>query len=364
MKIDIKLFDTIDFQNNFRIKNFEIDNIKCYLINPLLKCQWNTSNLIFRSSIWDQFGYPVSLGYKKFFNMNECPDIEPIDVSQPFVAMEKVDGSCLIISKYRNQCIIRTRGTVEAKSILDINDYSLFENSLFFNKIKKYSNKYETLNHSYIFEYVSPNNKIVINYTTPDFYLTGVVCHDKYTLLSQKELDYIAKFFGIKRPQTYNFVSIDDSRLDVGGWKDREGICIYYNYEQSIRKLKSLYYLKLHSMRSKLTISNLIELLYQLNYCHEEQFYEHIEREFDFEIKLIVQKMNIFKYVNIADQYINNIKIFVEKNKDLSQKDFAINVLKEYNTVLAPIAFSLRRNNKDLNKEKYKLINYLLTNED
>ena len=28
MKIDIKLFDTIDFQNNFRIKNFEIDNIK------------------------------------------------------------------------------------------------------------------------------------------------------------------------------------------------------------------------------------------------------------------------------------------------------------------------------------------------
>ena len=92
---------------------------KCFLVCPKdFGVQWNKDNLIFRSSIWNEQGEPVSLSFKKFFNWEEQKELVPFPSSTKNCSLiEKKDGSLLIISKYKNQIIHRTRGTFDASNL-------------------------------------------------------------------------------------------------------------------------------------------------------------------------------------------------------------------------------------------------------
>src|SRR3990167_4053465 len=107
--------------NNFQIKEKKIGGDECVLVNPSNQgCNWDCSNIIYRSSIWRKSdGFPVSLGYKKFFNFGiEHPEIEPFPNSLKNVILEeKLDGSLLIISKYKGELIIRTRGSFDIETL-------------------------------------------------------------------------------------------------------------------------------------------------------------------------------------------------------------------------------------------------------
>ena len=87
------------------------------LVQPVhIGCPWGLDNDIFRSSVWDLDGNLVSASFKKFFNWDEKPDLDPAPASlQGATLMEKVDGSTLIFSRYKGHTVIRTRGTVDAR---------------------------------------------------------------------------------------------------------------------------------------------------------------------------------------------------------------------------------------------------------
>ena len=67
-----------------------------YLVIPKhIGVTWNPENSIFRSSVWDVEGNPVSLSFKKFVNWGEKPDQFPVPSSlNGCVVMEKLDGCC------------------------------------------------------------------------------------------------------------------------------------------------------------------------------------------------------------------------------------------------------------------------------
>ena len=112
MKVDLQSIDLTQFYVNEHVLNGEL----VYLVIPRqIGCVWNKQNKIFRSSVWNSKGELISASFQKFVNFGENPEIFPVPISlKNCVVMEKLDGSTLIVSKYKGQYIIRTRGTIDA----------------------------------------------------------------------------------------------------------------------------------------------------------------------------------------------------------------------------------------------------------
>lgn len=248
MKIDLESIDTTQFMVHEHILNGEV----VYLVQPQhIGAAWNQENKVFRSSVWNSNGELVSAGFPKFTNWGEKPEHFPTPESlKNATVVEKVDGSLLVVSKYKGNIILRTRGTVDASKLDNAHELEAFKETIL---PKLLNSQKDTWEGSFLFEWVSPTNKIVLNYgEQPDWYLVGVVYHDDYRLSNQESLDSFAKEQDLKRPSTYTFNDVSDLLANVDQWKDKEGVCVYSNDGQSIHKVKSAWYLVRHHMKSEL----------------------------------------------------------------------------------------------------------------
>ncbi len=333
MKVDLQSIDHAQFYVNEHIINGEM----CYLIIPKqIGCVWSDNNKIFRSSLWSSNGELISASFKKFVNWGEKPEIFPIPQSlKNCSVVEKMDGSALIVSKYKNQIIIRTRGTVDASTMeQNGHEIEIFKNEVL-PKLINYFGETDTWSYSVIFEWTSPLNKIVINYgDIPKFILIGMIEHSNYMNQTQSFLDEFSKEYGFERPETYTFADIADLISNVELWIGREGVCVYSKNGQEIHKCKSFSYLRLHRMKSELSsIDKVIDVWAAQGYPSYTDFYNYICNTFDFELaeqcKGFISK--------IADGYKEVLKIikgmedFVDKLKSLpNRKEQALKIISSY----------------------------------
>jgi hypothetical protein len=246
MKIDILSID----QEQFKVDARELNGEVVYLIQPqTIGCKWNQQNKIFRSSLWNYEGSLISAGFPKFTNWGENPEHFPLPISlKDCVATEKIDGSLLILSKYKGQFIIRTRGTIDASQMDNGYELESFKQTI----LSKLNDGEETWNYSILFEWYSPNNRIVIRYADePRWYLVGFVDHSDYSLAQQELLDTMAKRYDFLRPEIYSFDSIPDLLILVEKWDGKEGVCLYSNHDQSIHKIKAANYLIKHRLKEE-----------------------------------------------------------------------------------------------------------------
>lgn len=223
MKIDLDKVDRTQFMVHEHSLNGEI----VHLIQPQhIGTKWTQDNKHMRSVVVNYDGEVISAGFPKFTNWGENPDNFPVPNSlRNCTVMEKLDGSLLIVSKYNGQYILRTRGTVDASTMANGHELELFKEK--FLKSLTHDTP-DTWNVSILFEWVSPINKIVLNYgDEPDWYVVGIVHHSDYSLYSQEDLDMWAKNKGFKRPATYTFTDVNDLLQNVDQWKGKEGVCVY-----------------------------------------------------------------------------------------------------------------------------------------
>src|SRR6185369_1034556 len=124
MKVDLTRVDNDQFMLHEHIVNGEMVT----LIQPQhIGCKWDQSNKHFRSSVWNSYGELVSAGFPKFTNWGEKPEQFPVPTSlRGCTVTEKLDGSLLIVSKYKGQFILRTRGTVDASTLDNGAELELF----------------------------------------------------------------------------------------------------------------------------------------------------------------------------------------------------------------------------------------------
>src|SRR4051812_24434066 len=102
----------------FNFKEGVVAGEECVLITPKdITCKWTHENQHYRSVIvLKSSGEVISRGFSKFVNWGEKPDFQPWDMSWPIDARHKLDGSLLIVSKYKGEFIIRTRGVFDARA--------------------------------------------------------------------------------------------------------------------------------------------------------------------------------------------------------------------------------------------------------
>jgi hypothetical protein len=194
--------------------------------------------------------------------------------------VEKLDGSCLIVSKYNNELIARTRRGLaiflkngeEIEKVLKPKYPKAFNNDLI--------NSEEV---SLIYEWVTPTNKIVLTYPEPDIKLTGAIRHKDYSYYKQQELDVIAKDIGVTRPKVFSFNNVESLRETIKTLKNAEGVCVYYGDEQHICKEKSSWYNVIHAFKSNLTLKNIVYLYIEHGLPDYTKFSEIVLNQYTYE---------------------------------------------------------------------------------
>lgn len=359
MKIDIQKVDLTQFMVHEHSLNGEI----VHLIQPQhIGTKWTQDNKHMRSVVVNYAGEVISAGFPKFTNYGENPDHFPVPNSlKHCTVVEKLDGSLLIVSKHNGKYILRTRGTVDASTMANGHELEIFKDTIL-----------KTLDvclpvdingswhYSILFEWVSPINKIVLNYgDEPDWYLVGVVNHDHYSVWSQSRLNEMANELKLKRPPTYTFSSVEDLLKDVDQWRGKEGVVVYSKNDQMLHKVKGAWYLALHHMKSELSnIEKVIDVWLEQGMPDYQTFYSYIFTTFDYELaeqcrgmisRICDAKKEVDLIVVGMNDFVNNrLKTLPTRKLQAEQ------VISAYgNTNRASFLFKLL-DGKLLGKEEYK----------
>lgn len=304
----------------------------------------------------------ISVGFPKFFNCGDGPrefQITEKDLldKKDLVATLKYDGS--LLCRYVQDGIVkfRTRGALQVG----------LDNK---NEIDKFIKWYPKLNDpsvypniSLLFEWCSPRNQIVIKYDKPQIILVGAVSYEKntewynnkFSLLTIKELEQISEnlssfddylmqcveYFYLKN-NTEVIALIERIKND----KIIEGYVIRMDGEQNLVKVKSDHYFILHSLKSNLTSESITELFLSWNQPSFEEFKKKFESSYDYETFAVALPAisSVYDGLKIANKIFDHIKNFVEINKNLSRKEFAIKAKQAYQDHKLAACFSLLDN--------------------
>lgn len=354
----------------FNIKDCIIAGDECVLVTPKqIGVKWTDENKIFRSSIWRKSDmHPVSLGFKKFTNLGEQPTFEPIDSHTDFEFVRKLDGSLLIVSQYKGELIVRTRGTIDASTLENGHEIALLK--------EKYPKAFDNFwlkseNQTLLFEWTTPTNRIVLKESDePTLWLIGIVTHKEsdvdpfmmfmgvthtsYTYFTQSQLDEQAVYLGVPRPERYelNLPGVTEYLKD----KDSiEGVVIYSNRGQTLKKVKTPRYLYMHKAFTGIkNVDHLFDLFVEYGQPQRENFETLLATNFDWELVTALTPLMDEMYSKckrIADRitwiilYVNNPDFIELDRKSKAQK------IQELFPDCTGIAFSML-DNKEISPHK------------
>lgn len=355
MKIDLTKVDITDFT----MKDCVFGGDDCIWIFPHLEgVKWGLHNEVLRSSIWRKSdGELISPGFKKFFNWEQCPELHPAPnaLSTKIQCVEKLDGSCLIVSKYKGELIIRTRRAL-AETMLNGHEIALFK--------QKYPDvfncpllEYATL----IFEWLTPTNIIVVRHEEADIKLIGCIDHATYKYYTQENLDNIAANIGVQRPKYFAYDTIQAMLDNIKDLKGEEGVVVYYGNGQHIRKVKSDWYLSVHNFRNAMNLKNIVELYLVNGMPIYQDFCTLILNQFQYEGFMMAQPLisQICDAMKTVKKIIDGMRFFIERMHQQphlypSRKEMAKHIIDSYGTTnRADIVFTVL-DGKEPGKEQYK----------
>jgi hypothetical protein len=212
--------------------------------------------IIFYEPTWEIACFP----FTKFFNLGE-PHCADIDWAYGVVVSEKIDGSLIKIwwDKWHNRWNISTNGTIEAaeaeingKSFYWIVEKALEQHNISIPQLTETLNRGKT----YMFELVSPWNRVVIPYEKPDLYYLG----ERNNENGQENFD---KNIKLPQPKLYYTNSSEQiiSMANELPW-DEEGYVVRDKHWNRC-KIKSPLYVQAHYARNnnQISIHRLIEVI-------------------------------------------------------------------------------------------------------
>ena len=259
---------------------FKYNQMMSDFSNPIVK---EARGIIFRESDLKCVCYP----FTKFMNADEPnSDLDKLDWSS-IKTQEKIDGSLLKAWYDEGSWHISTNGTIDAsqatvgeqsvnsstRTFRDIFDLALTSAGISFDSFTKLLD----VNYTYMFELVSPYNRIVINYDTTELYFIGVRDMISGKELNPRDFTSLTKYF--KCPKEYDLHTLEAIRdaankLNSNNVINDEGFVLVDKYFNRV-KVKSMEYVKAHHLSNNgaVTIERLINVILKnetsefLTYC-------------------------------------------------------------------------------------------------
>jgi hypothetical protein len=320
----------------FNFKDCVIAGDECVLVTPKkISVEWTEENKIFRSSIWRKPDMRlISAGFKKFTNLGEQPEFEPIDGYTDLEFVRKLDGSLLIVSQYRGHLIVRTRGTIDATQLPNGHEIEFLK--------KKYPKAFSNIwlnseYHTLLFEWTTPSNRIVLQESEePCLWLIGIVCHrpeaasslsevspkGAYHYFTQFELDQQSLYLEVPRPERFelNLKNVAEYLTDKNSI---EGVVIYANGGQILKKVKTPRYLYLHRVFTGVkTVDHLFDLFVEYGCTHRENFEALLATNFDWELVATLKDLldELYTKWNLIKNRVGWIEMYI-RNPDFIELD-------------------------------------------
>lgn len=210
----------------------------------------NPDTLIARGLVITKRGKIVARPYDKFFNYHQFgqSNLLPAEVqyltewhSDLDYIMDKADGSLVIAYTYKGKQFMSSSGSVHSE-----------HSDLFLKLLSTYPKATQKKifelgkTHTLLFEYVGPNNQIVINYLSEEFILHGVRNTTTGEYFSLQELQALSKELGIKLIDIYGGISsLDDVLNNLKTLIKKEGFVAVFKDGYRL-KFKTDEYLELH----------------------------------------------------------------------------------------------------------------------
>lgn len=318
---------------NFIVKEGIVNGVNVTLINPIMSTEWSENNLDLRSIMLDgksverflenpakeNMPIIISHGFPKFFNHFEEVKLKKCDISfsneelLKACFVPKIDGSCLLVDLINGKLNARTRGSLNAMEkfpntadeLLELLKKNILNNS-------KKDALFEILkDHTIIFEWTTPSNRIILDYgSNPELHLIGIIKKSwDLFMMSQSDLNTIARLCNFERSRGIEILTLNDlTRLYKQ--KDIEGYCAYLPDGKTIIKYKTEEYMLAASAASRglMNINSLYKFwVHQPNrLSNDTEILEKlIEDTFSEEVLEIIRKdgvLDIWDSYNVVTQ--------------------------------------------------------------
>lgn len=285
----------------------------------------------------------VSRKYDRFFNYGEAPDLYADFSFDDAIVMEKADGS--LIGVYYNPKTasweISTRGMAKAEGehLFGGTWRQKVQEAFGFKDEDDFQKRCDDIfwrTSTYIFEYCSPENRIVTKYDEAHMVLTGVRCNATGEEAVFIEARYVGIIFGdlrVRAPKIYSAENMDELVEYANSLPDlEEGFVVRCQKTNKRVKIKSKTYLVAHKLRGNDTVPTRKNVLSLVLEGEVDEFLAYFP-----EWKGIINAAQ-----NEVEDLLVDAMIYWEKAKGLeSQKEFALVV----KSAKAPwILFSARKN--------------------
>lgn len=290
---------------------FKYNQIHSDFSSPVVQ---EARGIIFHEPTWECVCRP----FRKFFNYGEANAAE-INWSKAVVS-EKIDGSLIKLWMHNGEMHISTNGTIDAGKA----QVSGFDNMSFkdlFFKALAVQYIMITPGFTYLYELVSPYNRVVIPYEDIDIYQLAII--DNITG-EEYELDA-----NIKKPKEFQLSSFDEvlRAAQALDWKN-EGFVVFDGINRV--KVKSPAYVLAHYARNNnvMTTERLLDVILM---GEEEEFLTYAD-EYQKRIEAIVEKKR--EYDEGVRKMLNDLSQLLP----CGRKQFAGQVM-QYPSNYRPIAF-------------------------
>ena len=261
---------------------------------------WNEFSIVARGLITDSDGV-VALPFPKFFNLSENKTTIP---DLPFECYEKIDGSLIIVYYYNGEWRTATKGSFNSNQAIWAKEFIEKSNYIFPSK-----------NATYLFEYIAPHNRIVIDYGfREDLVLLGM-----YDNLSGEELslDSFEYWNYVSKAKKYSFETLEHVSNTASFLSAKEeGFIIRFQNGTRV-KIKGDEYCRIHRVISHITPLAVWEMLMKNDNMEfmRSQIPEEFLDDYDRIIELIEKSVNVI-LVKVEHEY--------QRTKGLTDKELGL----------------------------------------
>jgi RNA ligase len=260
-----------------------------------------------RGLIFSPEGHVLSRPFHKFFNLNEKEETRNVDWSVPHMVFDKLDGSMVRP--------IPLPSGIRWGTKMGVTDVSI--------KCEAFVARHPNYNSfafacvgercTPIFEYISPDNRIVLPYQSEDCVLLAIRRNDIGEYLNPSTLEYAAKKYSLSLVK-----EVRDPLDAIPKMKDVEGVVVRFISGHMI-KIKSEWYVAIHKAKENLLFEkNVIKMIL------EEKIDDILPNLPDSDVERIREFQETL-LTNI-DHHVSYCQNILNEAKSNDKKHFAMNV--------------------------------------
>jgi len=250
--------------------------------------------------------------YPKFWNLGEGVDTKDfIKEHKPVKSFEKMDGSLILFGKIEDKVIAKSKTSINSEQAQMAQ--KIYENTYLYTTV---NNLIED-GYTPVFELVGPDNVIVLRYDENKLVLLGTV-HNKTG-------NIVFNYGNNKNAPKVYYYSWDELLEIKENSKDNiEGFVVFTDKGELV-KVKTLKYTDLHKLKD--SINNLKSLAQLILDDNVDDLIGSF-RDDQETIKYIEKMQNLIGHR--FNHIVNEVEKYVQENKHLDRKDFAIKTQKFY----------------------------------